>query len=118
MPAMGITPAPNDGPVLMVVEWRIDPATIDEFTVAMTPIRRQRRRDGAITWGLFHDLAEPGRMVESFTVASWSEHERQHGRTVVGDAEAQASARALLVTADDPVVTHLVAAHRPRRIRP
>ncbi len=118
LPAMGVTPAPNDGPVLVTVEWRINPAMVDEFAVAMTPIRRQRRRDGAITWGLFHDLAEPGRMIESFTVASWAEHERQHGRTVVGDAEAQATARALLVSTDDPLVTHLVAAHRPRRIRP
>ena len=119
LPAMGIAPAPADGPVLVTVEWRIDPADVDAFTIAMMPLRRQRRRDGAITWGLFHDLADPGRMIESFTVATWSEHERQHGRTIAGDADGQAAARALLrPPGSQPSVTHLVAAHRPRRVRP
>lgn len=110
MPLIALEPAASDGPVLVTVEWRIDPARAEEFADAMRRVRRIRRRDGAISWGLFHDLAEPGRMVETFSVASWAEHERQHGRTTVGDAEALAIPRSMLV-GDDPTVTHLVGAH-------
>lgn len=111
MPTIACAPAPVDGPVLVTVEWRIDPASASEFTAAMEPIRRRRRRDGAITWGLYADIADPGRMLESFTVASWAEHERQHGRTIATDVAVEAAARAFLVDGD-PVVTHLVAPGR------
>jgi len=104
-------PAPTDGPVLVTIEWTVDPARVDEFAEAMRPVHRLRRRDGAIRWGLFEDVARPGRMLESFEVASWAEHERQHGRATAADAVAQESARSMLIDGD-PVVTHLVAPHR------
>jgi hypothetical protein len=109
-------PCPDDGPVLVTVEWRIDPADAAAFAEAMRPIGRQRRRDGAYRWGLYQDVGQPGRMLESFEVASWAEHERQHGRSTAGDAEAQAPARAMLVDGD-PVVVHLVAPQRRPRWR-
>ena len=111
MPTVALEPAPSDGPVLVTVEWRIDPARAEEFADAMAAVRRLRRRDGAMTWGLFHDLADPGRMLESFSVASWAEHERQHGRSTAGDLEAEGAARSMLV-GEGPTVTHLVGAHR------
>jgi hypothetical protein len=103
-------PAPTDGPVLVTIEWRIDPARVDEFAEAMRPVHRLRRRDGAIRWGLYEDVVRPGHMLESFEVASWAEHERQHGRATAADALAQQPARAMLIDGD-PMVTHLVAPH-------
>lgn len=113
MPLLACPPAPLDGPVLVTVEWRIDPSDTEAFTEAMAPIRRRRRRDGAMSWGLFRDIERPDRMLESFTVASWAEHERQHGRAIAADVEAEAAAHAFL-THGPPVVTHLVATRRPR----
>jgi MFS family permease len=107
-------PAPADGPVLVTIEWRVDPVRVTEFTEAMRPIHRLRRRDGAIRWGLFEDVVRPGHMLESFEVASWAEHERQHGRATAADALAQEPARSMLIDGD-PVVTHLVAPPRPVR---
>jgi MFS family permease len=111
-----VEPVPDDGPVLVTVEWRIDPTHVDVFAEAMVPVERQRRRDGAMHWGLFHDIAEPGRMVESFTVATWAEHERQHHRSVAEDRIGQETARRLLI-ADEPVVTHFVATRSGRQRR-
>ena len=116
MPAVA-APCPDDGPVLVTVEWRVDPERVVEFADAMRPVHRQRRRDGAYRWGLFEDVEEPGRMLESFEVSSWAEHERQHGRATASDAEHQAPAWAMLVDGE-PRVVHLVApprAERPRR---
>jgi hypothetical protein len=82
----------------------------------MIPVGRHRRRDGAMQWGIFYDMADAGRVVESFIVTSWAEHERQHHRTIVGDAEEEQAARDMLV-AGDPVVTHFLAL-RPTGARP
>jgi hypothetical protein len=105
MPAAASVPEPLDGPVLVTVEWIIDPGRRDEFAAAMKPVRRHRRRDGAMTWGLYYDITNPGRIVESFTVASWAEHERQHGRTVASDGPDEAAAHSMLVNGP-PVVVH------------
>ena len=113
MPELQLPPAGDAGPVLIIVDWHIDPADVDAFTDAMVPIRRQRRRDGAYGWGLFHDLESPGHMVESYSVSTWAEHERQHHRAVASDEAEQLAAQALLVT-DGITVHHHIAPSRRR----
>jgi hypothetical protein len=67
-----------------------------------------RRRDGALRWGLYQDPAEPERFLETFLVASWGEHLRQHERGTMADSEVKDRARDLSIA--PPVVTHLLAA--------
>jgi MFS family permease len=100
------------GPVMVTVEYRIDPARLPEFTRAMQAMRRIRRRDGAFMWELFHDVELPGRMVESFMVESWVEHLRQHERVTMADREVSERVRRFHLGAEPPKVTHLVAADR------
>jgi MFS family permease len=66
------------GPVLVTVEYRIDPRERDHFLAAAEKLGQERRRDGAYAWRVFEDAAEEGRMVETFLVDSWLEHLRQH----------------------------------------
>ncbi|HZR83003.1 MAG TPA: MFS transporter [Candidatus Binatia bacterium] len=99
----------EDGPVLVTIEYRIDPARGDEFAQAMEVVRRMRRRGGAWRWGLFADTAEPGAYVESFLVESWLDHLRQHERMTVLDRDISARARAFHVGDGDPIVRHLIA---------
>jgi hypothetical protein len=97
------------GPVLVTVEYLVDTAHAGEFARAMQPMRRIRRRDGAIRWGLFEDAATPGRYIETFVVASWAEHLRQHERVTVSDREAETRAIAFHQGAEPPKVTHWIA---------
>lgn len=113
-PVIVMEPKPEHGPVLVQVEYRIDPKRASEFRQAMKDLRRIRLRDGASSWGLFHDPAEPGRFVESFLVESWAEHMRQHGRATEADREIEDRISAFHIGKDEPVVTHLVADHVPR----
>ncbi len=116
-PAPGL-PAPevsddillDGGPVLVTVEYRVDPARADEFVAAMRHLGRVRRRDGAQLWGIFRDAADPARFVETFTVESWLEHLRQHERMTMSDRDVQGLARAFHVGDEPPIVTHLIAA--------
>src|SRR5205823_3603065 len=75
-PLVSEQPEPDEGPVLVTVEYRIDPARGRDFAAVMGDLGRVRRRDGALRWGLFRDASEPARWVETFLVASWIEHLR------------------------------------------
>jgi MFS family permease len=102
-------PHPERGPVLVTVEYFIDPARAGEFARAMQDVKRILRRDGATRWGLFADTARPGRYLETFLVESWAEHMRQHARVTNEDRAAQDRARSFHVADAPPAVTHLVA---------
>ena len=98
------------GPVLVTVEYLIDPLRGKEFAHAMKAVRRIRRRDGAIRWGLYEDAAAPGRYLETFVVESWAEHLRQHERVTVSDREMEELAQAFHQGPAPPKITHLIAA--------
>jgi hypothetical protein len=99
------------GPVLVTVDYRIDPERRSEFLEAIKPLRQARLRDGAIAWHLFQDVTDPATYVETFVDESWVEHLRHHERVTEGDRLTQQRVAALL--REPPVVRHLVAS--PRR---
>ena len=74
----------------------------------MEGLETTRRRDGAFRWGLYRDLAEPDRWVETFLVESWGEHLRQHERTTVEDRAIEERVRSFLQEKTSPVVSHLI----------
>ena len=113
-PVVVLEPNPEEGPVLVQIEYWIDPNQAREFRRAMRDLRRIRRRDGAIRWGLFRDPAEPGRFVESFLVETWVEHLRQHVRVTESDREIEERIRAFHIGSGQPAITHLIAEHVPR----
>jgi hypothetical protein len=54
------------GPVLVTIEYRIDPAKRRAFLAALNRLGHERRRDGAYRWGVFEDAAYKARFVEMF----------------------------------------------------
>ncbi|MBQ0929989.1 MFS transporter [Ideonella sp. 4Y16] len=76
---------PEAGPVMVTVEYQIDPAREAAFKAVMQQTRQARLRQGALSWGLFQDAAAPGRYIEYFVDESWVEHLRRHERFTAGD---------------------------------
>jgi hypothetical protein len=107
-PAVAVSPRLDEGPVLVTIDYRVDAADATEFLRAMYRFGRVRRRDGAYRWGIFHDLADTTRFVETFLVETWAEHLRQHRRATVADAELQEHVRSFHQGPGDPVVSHLI----------
>jgi hypothetical protein len=99
------------GPVLVTIEYQIDPANHDAFVDAVRKLAPERRRHGAFEWGLFEDAAQAGRFVETFMLDSWVEHLRQHERFTEADRVREQEARRFH-TDGAPKVTHLIAAER------
>jgi hypothetical protein len=73
------------------------------FLEALDEVRLIRLRDGAFRWEVFSDPAAPGRYVETFEVASWAEHLRQHERATVADQEVEARALAYQESGTEPI---------------
>jgi MFS family permease len=107
-PLVSVVSSQERGPVLVHIEYRIDPARSTAFVDAMQALRRIRRRDGAISWALYEDAAQPGLMIEVFLVESWLEHLCQHGRVTNADRVDQESVRAFVIGDAPPVVRHLL----------
>lgn len=110
-PRLVLTPEPEDGPVLVTIEYRVLAEQAGEFLAVMDAMRRFRRREGAVRWDLFRDLDDPDRYLETFVVASWGEHLRQHARVTADDQALEARRDALLQPGIAPVTAHLIAAH-------
>lgn len=107
-PVVVLEPELQQGPVLVQIEYWIDPDRALEFGRAMRDLRRVRRRDGATQWGLFRDPAQPARFVETFLVETWAEHLRQHARATEADRQIENRIRAFHVRVEEPVITHLI----------
>lgn len=109
-------PAPNltkdfashRGPVVVTVEYIIEPERKRHFRRIMQRVRRIRRRDGAFNWALLANVERPNHYTETFVVESWLEHLRQHARVTVADRAVLDKARAFHVGSEPPRVTHLI----------
>lgn len=100
--------ADDVGPILVTVEYDVIRDKTSEFLDAVHKYGRIRRRDGASRWGIFSDLEIENRYVETFTVRSWAEHQRQHERFTRADREIEERLRSY--TRSEPRVRHLVSA--------
>ena len=98
----------DSGPVLVTVEYRVDPAKVADFFAEIQKMRRIRRRDGAIHWGVYEDTSAPGTVIETFTVESWLEHLRQHDRVTNADRVLQDALGAFHEGEGRPIVRHFV----------
>ena len=106
-PAIVIEHPPEDAAVLVTVEYRIDPKQANEFALTMEALKVIRLRDGGMNWGLYQDSVDPSRVVESFVVESWAEHQRQHERVTQTDLAVEAAVRSFH-HGERPKVSHLV----------
>lgn len=77
-PTVIFGPAPEDGPVVIAVTYRVRPGDMAEFDRAMIAVGQARRRTGGYSWGLYRDSVDPDLRIEQFTTSSWGNFQRQH----------------------------------------
>jgi predicted MFS family arabinose efflux permease len=111
-PVMRRVTSGERGPVLVTVTYNIAPQDVTGFMRALSHFAAERLRDGAYQWGVFEDVQRPGHFVEVFSLATWAEHERQHRRVSVADAQLQKIVNAYHRGEEPPKVTHLVGVDR------
>ncbi|MFD2718959.1 MFS transporter [Hymenobacter monticola] len=100
---------PDDGPVVIMIEYHVEPAKWTAFRAAAEQLKRLRLRDGALRAGMFADVAHPTRLTEFYYVATWGEHQRQHHRFTKEDQVVEAQLLSLHSGPEPPRVTHFLA---------
>ena len=103
----------NQGPVVVVVEYRVDANDRAEFLSAVDELGYARKRDGAYAWGVYEDVADGGRFIETFSIESWLEVLHQRERATNADEMLRSRVRQLLKEA--PRITIGVSPERPHR---
>jgi MFS family permease len=97
------------GPVMVTVQYQIDPARTQAFLAVMQESRINRMQKGALSWGLFQDTERPGRFVEYFLDESWADHLRRFERFTAADADLRERRHAFHTGEEPPKVTRYVA---------
>jgi hypothetical protein len=87
--AIPVEPRPDDGPVLIQIEYRVDAENRDAFLRAIRRIGPTRRRNGAASWRVFRDIGDDGRFVERYILDSWAEYVRLRARMTMADRKLQ-----------------------------
>ena len=63
VPALHIKGAEDRGPVMVTIEYLIDPSREEEFLAAIRAQAPERYRDGAYQWGIQQDAERRDRFV-------------------------------------------------------
>lgn len=108
-PAVEELVAQDEGPVLITIEYQVDPARSEEFIARLRKMRAVRLRDGAVRWRYWRDVSKRSRIVETFIVDSWLEHMRQHDRFTKADRVLQQDVWELHIGKSPPLVRHWIA---------
>ncbi|HUP28867.1 MAG TPA: MFS transporter [Usitatibacter sp.] len=105
----------DEGPVMVTLEYVIDPGRAPEFISIMAETRSQRLRQGAVSWGLFEDVEQPGRFVEYFACDSWADYLRRFDRFTAMDERLQEMRHAFHLGDNPPRISRFIANHPPAR---
>ena len=90
------------------IEYLIEPARAAEFRAVMQESRRARLRQGALSWELQHDIADPRRYVERVVDESWTEHLRRFDRVTASDVALRDRKNAFHIGETPPVISRYV----------
>jgi predicted MFS family arabinose efflux permease len=112
-PVSVFEPHPDHGPVMITVDYRVKPENLAGFSRAVHALGKIRRRDGAVEWGVFTDVGDPEKHVETFIVESWAEHLRQHERVTMADREIELKVHSFHTGPEPPEVRHLIYSNEP-----
>jgi MFS family permease len=105
----------NDrGPVLVKIEYQIDPKDRVAFLRALDELGFERRRDGAFAWGVFEDAGEFGRYEETYLIETWLELMHLRERVTNADRVLEDEIREMLIA--PPRIEFLIAAERGPRV--
>jgi hypothetical protein len=70
----------RSGPIVVEIEYRIDPLRAREFYGIMQQVQLSRQRNGAYGWSIARELADPNLWTERYHCPTWLDYLRQRNR--------------------------------------
>ncbi len=90
--ALGLTM--RSGPVVVEVEYDVDPERAREFYGLMMHVEKVRKRIGGFEWSISRDIADPAIWTERYLCPTWGDYLRMRGRYTQTDLDVQEEADA------------------------
>jgi len=93
-PEVALDITARSGPIVIEIDYQVDPAEARKFYEVMLKLQRARLRNGAYQWSLARDLADPARWTERYHLPTWLDYLRLRSRFTHADRALQAAADA------------------------
>ncbi|TVV77232.1 MFS transporter [Sphingomonas solaris] len=88
-PEVALALTPRSGPVVIEIDYDVDPADAREFYGAMLKVQRVRLRNGAFGWSISRDIADSAGWTERYQCQTWGDYLRMRARFTQTDHTAQ-----------------------------
>lgn len=82
----------RSGPIVVEIEYRVDPAQARLFYAVMQHVQQARQRTGVYGWSIARDLADPQLWTERYHCPTWYDYLRQRNRATKAESELHARA--------------------------
>jgi len=79
-PEVNLAITARSGPIVIEIEYRVDPDRARAFYGVMQEVQRSRQRNGAYGWSLSRDLTDPELWTERYHCPTWTDYLRQRNR--------------------------------------
>jgi MFS family permease len=93
-PEVALDITARSGPIVIEIDYQVDPAAAREFYEVMLKLQRARLRNGAYQWSLARDLADPAQWTERYHLPTWLDYLRLRSRFTHADRALQSAADA------------------------
>jgi MFS family permease len=93
-PEVALDITARSGPIVIEIDYQVDPAEARQFYEVMLKLQRARLRNGAYQWSLARDLGEPAQWTERYHLPTWLDYLRLRSRFTHADRALQAAADA------------------------
>ena len=93
-PEIALDITARSGPIVIEIDYQVDPAEARKFYEVMLKLQRARLRNGAYQWSLARDLADPALWTERYHLPTWLDYLRLRSRFTHADRALQAAADA------------------------
>ena len=94
----------RSGPIVIEVDYRIDPEQARDFYGAMLKVQRTRLRAGAFDWSISRDVGDPTLWTERYQCPTWGDYLRLRDRVSQVDLDAQSAADAFILPGERKIV--------------
>lgn len=93
-PEVGLALTGRSGPIVIEIDYRVNPDAARQFYDVMLKMQRTRLRNGAFDWSLSRDIADPELWTERYHCPTWADYLRLRSRFTHADRELQTMADA------------------------
>ena len=84
-PEVRLSLTPRSGPIVIEIEYRVDPAKARLFYAVMQHVQLSRQRNGAYGWSISRDIADPELWTERYHCPTWHDYLRQRSRSTASE---------------------------------